>query len=384
MSTPNSLSNELTFTTAARAARVPKIALSGASGAGKTLSALMLAGGLVDAPMLPEAPATGKWSDIIVADTENGSSQLYAGLAFNYKNYRGEIATVEIGPFTHFDFKPPFEWRRWVKLIEDASKRGKCLILDTVSAEWSGQGGILDFVGSLGGRATDWKSGSAAHRTVLDAILRAPIPIIALLREDQKHEIVRVPNGSGGEKVQVNKLGLKPQQREGFEYEVDLALTIDHNTHIASVGTGKDRTGLFDGRSPFLITPAVGAELALWANEGQSTQPAAVAGEVVHPEMAAIFHWIERIDSTHAGTEEQLDAVRTEMNATLKKRTKMQGEALRRAIETARAAIHGRAERAPATVRTEEGEADPADLPPIESVNGRAERPRGVEGYAND
>jgi hypothetical protein len=241
--TPNPLSNELTFITAQRAARVPKIALSGASGAGKTLSALMLAGGLVDAPLLPDAPATGRWSDVIVADTENGSSQLYTGLAFNYKNYRGEIATVEIGPFTHVDFKPPFEWRRWVKLIEEASKRGKCLILDTISAEWSGQGGILDFVGSLGGRANDWKSGSAAHRTVLDTILRAPIPIIALLREDQKHEIVRVPNGSGGEKVQVNKLGLKPQQREGFEYEVDLALTIDHNTHIASVGTGKDRTG---------------------------------------------------------------------------------------------------------------------------------------------
>ena len=268
MSTPPTLSNELTFTTAARAARVPKIALSGASGAGKTLSALMLAGGLVDAPLLPEAPATGRWSDIIVADTENGSSQLYTGLAFNYKNYRGEIATIEIGPFTHVDFKPPFEWRRWVKLIEEASKRGKCLILDTISAEWSGQGGILDFVGSLGGRANDWKSGSAAHRTVLDAILRAPIPIIALLREDQKHEIVRVPNGSGGEKVQVNKLGLKPQQREGFEYEVDLALTIDHNTHIASVGTGKDRTGLFTAKQPEPITPDTGRLIAAWARGG--------------------------------------------------------------------------------------------------------------------
>jgi hypothetical protein len=267
-STPNPLSNELTFTTAARAARVPKIALSGASGAGKTLSALMMAGGLVDAPLLPDATATGKWSDIIVADTENGSSQLYAGLAFNYKNYRGEIATVEIGPFTHVDFKPPFEWRRWVKLIEEASKRGKCLILDTISAEWSGQGGILDFVGSLGGRANDWKSGSAAHRTVLDAILRAPIPIIALLREDQKHEIVRVPNGTGGEKVQVNKLGLKPQQREGFEYEVDLALTIDHNSHIASVGTGKDRTGLFTARQPEPITPDMGRLIAAWARGG--------------------------------------------------------------------------------------------------------------------
>lgn len=264
----STISNDIVFSLAERSERAPKIALSGPSGAGKTLSALMLACGIIDAPTMPEATATGQWSDIMVADTENGASKLYVRCCFNYKNYRGEIACVEVGKFTHIDLKPPFGWQRWVKVIEEASKRGKCLILDNISAEWSGQGGILDYVGSLGGRANDWKQGSAAHRAVLDAILRAPIPIIALLREDQKHEIVRVPDGRGGERTQVNKLGLKPQQRDGFEYELDVALAIDHASHTATVGTGKDRTGLFASKMPEPITPDTGRILSAWSRGG--------------------------------------------------------------------------------------------------------------------
>lgn len=263
-----SLNQEITFTPATRSNRVPKIVLSGASGAGKTLSALMLAAGLIDAPLQPEQQTAGKWSDILVVDTENGSSELYYGQSFNYRDYTGAIRTVEIGQFGRYNFEPPYDWKRWVKIIEAAPKMGKCLILDTATAEWSGQGGILDYVGMLGGQIKDWKMGSAAHRSVLDAILRSTIPIIATLREDQKHEIVVVADGKGGEKKQVNKLGLKPQQREGFEYEVDLALTIDHATKVASVGTGKDRTGLFSAKMPEPITPDTGRLLAAWARGG--------------------------------------------------------------------------------------------------------------------
>ena len=263
------INQEITFAPATRSNRVPKIVLSGASGAGKTLSALMLAAGLIDAPLLPEQQASGKWSDILVADTENGSSELYYGQSFNYRDYTGAIRTVEIGQFQRFNFEPPYDWRRWVKLIENAPRQGKCLILDTATAEWSGQGGILDYVAALGGQIKDWKLGSAAHRSVLDAILRSPIPIIATLREDQKHEIVTVPDGKGNERKQVNKLGLKPQQREGFEYEVDLALTIDHATKVASVGTGKDRTGLFAAKTPEPISPDTGRMLAAWARGGE-------------------------------------------------------------------------------------------------------------------
>lgn len=262
--------NEISFTLGKRKLHQPKIILSGPSGAGKTLSALILAAGYLDAPLTPDQTTTGKWSDIGIADTENGRSTLYIDQAFDYKDFQGNIRTVEIGSFHHFDFKPPYDWKRWVALINKAAETCKFLILDSLSAEWSGQGGILDFVGSLGGRFDHWKTGSAAHIAVLEAILRSPIPIIALLRSEQKHEIVSVPDGKGGEKKQVNKLGLKPQQREDVEYNFDVHLCIDHTTHMAAVATGKDCTGLFTSRTPDAITPDTGRMLASWAKGGSA------------------------------------------------------------------------------------------------------------------
>jgi DNA polymerase III delta prime subunit len=68
--------------------------------------------------------------------------------------------------------------------------------------------------------------------------------------------------------------------------------------------------------------------------------PARTPSETIAEELSVISPWLRRIqEAEEHGSEEQLDAVRTEMNAVLKRRTKAQGEALRRAIETARAAI---------------------------------------------
>lgn len=69
---------------------------------------------------------------------------------------------------------------------------------------------------------------------------------------------------------------------------------------------------------------------------GEGAVPAETAEDI-----SSISPWLHRIKLAEVhGSEEQLDAVRSEMNATLKRRTRAQGEALRRAIETARAAIH--------------------------------------------
>jgi hypothetical protein len=57
VSTPSTLSNELTFITTQHAAHVPKITLSNASGAGKTLSTLMITNNLVNTPLLPKTPS---------------------------------------------------------------------------------------------------------------------------------------------------------------------------------------------------------------------------------------------------------------------------------------------------------------------------------------
>lgn len=75
-----------------------------------------------------------------------------------------------------------------------------------------------------------------------------------------------------------------------------------------------------------------------------ASEPIEMTEEVLQ-EIAAIQPWLQRIQAAEAaGSEEQLDAVRNEMNAALKKRTtKAQGEALRRAIDSARCVIQSRA-----------------------------------------
>lgn len=251
---------EFVLATATREAVVPKILLSGGSGSGKTLSALMLAYGLI------EGKTEEDWLDVVVADTENKSAKYYVDAAFMV----GDGESVVVGKFTHIVFDPPYHPDRWIKLIgEVVAAKKKILVLDSFSHEWEGDGGVLDWNRKLGGRATDWATTGPAHQRVLDCIRRAPIPIIACLREEQKHEILRVPNGSGGEKVQVTKLGLKPKQREGAEYEFDLQMSIDHATHHAIVGAGKDRTGLFSARMPACISPETGRVIANWARSGE-------------------------------------------------------------------------------------------------------------------
>ena len=249
---------------ATRKAVAPKVLLSGCAGAGKTLSALLLAAGMID------VRTDADWADIVVADADNQSSTYYVGTAFTVGDGINEpVECVTIGRFTHIDFKSPYHPDRWIKLIGEVFEAKKrALILDNFSAEWEGDGGVLDWNRRLGGRASDWAVTGPAHTRVLEAIRRCPIPIIATLREEQKIEIVKVPDGRGGEKTEVRKLGLKPKQREGIEYEFDIQMSIAHDTKAASVGTGKDRTGLFSTRIPSVITPETGRTLANWARSG--------------------------------------------------------------------------------------------------------------------
>lgn len=249
---------------ATRKAVAPKVLLAGPSGSGKSLSALLLAAGMID------VRTDADWADIAVADADNLSSTYYVDTAFTVGDGVNEpVECVTIGRFTLIDFKPPYRPDRWIKLINEVVEaKKKILILDNFSAEWEGEGGVLDWTRQLGGRASDWSVTDPAHNRVLEAIRKAPIPIIATLREKQTIEIVKVPDGRGGEKTEVRKLGMKPKQREGIEYEFDLQMSIAHDTHTASVGTGKDRTGLFSTRIPSVITPETGRTLANWAKSG--------------------------------------------------------------------------------------------------------------------
>lgn len=205
-----------------------KLGVSAVSGGGKSMSALLLAKGLV-----------GDWDKIGVIDTENGSANLYEHL--------GNYNVLELKTFSPNDY---------IKAIDVCLQAGmKCIIIDGISFEWDW---CLAYQTKLGGKYQDWGQVTPLHDAFKNKILQSPVHVITTVRRKQEYEIV-----TEGGKTKVNKVGLAEQTRGGYEYELTLNFEIDEN-HLARAS--KDRTGLFVDKIPFKITEETGIELKNWAN----------------------------------------------------------------------------------------------------------------------
>lgn len=213
-----------------------KVGFSGASGFGKTYSALLMAYGV-----------TGDWSKIAVIDTENGSADLYANL--------GEYNTLTLAP--------PFSPERYIEAIETCENAGvEVIIIDSITHEWEGEGGCLDIQEKLGGRYQDWAKVTPRHKAFINAILQSKCHVFTTVRRKQDYEMNKDDKG----RTTVQKVGTKEVTREGFEYEITLNFEFVNDNHM--VKASKDRTGLFMNKPEFVITPETGVQLMKWANEG--------------------------------------------------------------------------------------------------------------------
>ena len=222
---------------AARQCAKLRLAITGPSGSGKTYSSLLIARGLVD-----------KWEKIVLIDTENGSGHLYAGL----------------GPYSVLGLASPYTPERYIEAIQTAIKAGfEVIIIDSLSPEWAGDGGILDIQGKLadskyrGNTWSAWREVTPKHNALIEAIQRSAAHMIATLRVKVEY-LQSEENG----KKKIQKIGTAPVQREGLEHEFDLVfdLTTDHLAYAA-----KDRTSLFDGQS-LRLSEEVGSSLRNWLN----------------------------------------------------------------------------------------------------------------------
>ncbi|CAN0518610.1 unnamed protein product, partial [Scytosiphon promiscuus] len=173
-----------------------RIGISGASGFGKTYSALLLAYGI-----------TNDYSKIAVIDTENGSASLYAHLGgFNVINLNG-----------------PYPPENYIKAIELCEKSGiEVIVIDSASHEWNGVGGCLEIHEKLGGRFQDWSKVSPRHQAFIDKILQSSCHIITTTRRKVDYSMETESNG----KTKVVKHGTKQISREGFEFELTLTLEL--------------------------------------------------------------------------------------------------------------------------------------------------------------
>ncbi|PHN94731.1 AAA family ATPase [Maribacter sp. 6B07] len=219
-----------------------RIGLSGASGSGKSYSALLLAYGI-----------TGDWTKIAVIDTENGSSNLYAHL----------------GRFNVLKLKEPYSPENFIKAIKDCENASmEVIIIDSITHEWKGVGGCLDLHRNLGGRFQDWNKITPRHQKFISSILNSSCHIITTVRRKIEYVIGKDDKG----KLTVCKLGTKEETRNDFQYELTLNFEFTGNQN--QVRVTKDRTGLFSTQE-FIISNKTGLMLVEWCmlpNQKPSTE----------------------------------------------------------------------------------------------------------------
>jgi len=234
------------------------IALAGASGSGKTYSALRLAKGL--------AP-TGK---IAFIDTEARRGLHYA----------------DQFEFMHADMRPPFRPENFLAGIRAAEKAGaEVVIIDSFSHEYDGEGGITDWAAEIeaaGAKSPgNWKVPKLAHKKLMNALLQCRASIIFCLRADEKIKIAK----EGGRTV-VEQLGWMPIAEKRFIFEMTASFTLT-----------PDKPGLpqFDlphklqsqHRHMFPANQPIGEEsgrlLAEWARGGEPIQAPRTESATTHP-----------------------------------------------------------------------------------------------------
>jgi hypothetical protein len=257
------------FTKAVRKRAKLRLALTGPSGSGKTYGALMLAKGI--------------GGRIAVIDTEHGSASLYSHLC--------DFDTLELAA--------PYSPERYIEAIRAAEAASyDVIVVDSTTHEWSGSGGCLEINEKTaaakfrGNTWSAWNDTTPRHRAFIDAMLQANAHVIATGRS--KTETSQIEDGG---RKKVVKLGMKTEQRDGFEYEFTVVLEIIHDGHYATAS--KDRTGLFSG-DPKAINEATGATLKKWLESGADPAPDA---EPMPPEVLA--DWLAALEAASTAEEAQ-------------------------------------------------------------------------------
>ncbi len=193
-----------------------RLALSGASGSGKTFSALSIASHL--------------GNSIALIDTEHGSASRYAD------KFEFDVCELE-------NHHPG----QYIQAIQTAEQSGyEVIIIDSLSHAWFSE---LE----LAGKGFDgWKTVRPLERKLIDAMVGSKCHIIATMRSKTEYVMEDYQARDGKTKTAPKKIGTAPIQSSGIEYEFDVAGEMNHE-HILTISKSRcseltDRTFLNPGR----------------------------------------------------------------------------------------------------------------------------------------
>lgn len=228
------------------------LGFSGASGSGKTYSALRVATGLI-----------GPGEKFALIDTEAKRALHYAD-DFN---------------FDHTDMKPPFSPGRYTDAIKSADEAGyPVIVIDSATHEWSGEGGVLDMQEAELQRMAgdDWKKRESCkmaawikpkqqHKRFVSRLLQCRAHLIFCLRAEEKIKLTKVD----GKMVPVPQ-GYMPICAKDFMFEMTASfLLLPDNPGIPQPIKLQDqhKSAFPQGQE---VSEASGKAIAEWAHGGSA------------------------------------------------------------------------------------------------------------------
>ena len=277
------------------------IGLAGASGSGKTYSAMVLAEILSgDRPFR-------------VGDTEMKRALHYAD-SFD---------------FEHELIRPPFTSQKYLDFILETQKRGfRAAVIDSMSHEWDGQGGCLELADAIesghpipgvyekkGTRDIvplkspgNWKEPKRRHLNMMNAFLQADMHLIFCLRAHEKIEMIDNPEYDadsprrGVTKTLVNQLGWSPICEKNFMFDMTLSFVLH-----------PDKPGIVD----YAMAPKLADDFKMMFPEGQ---------HIGRPQARAMLAWSGGASADNPNAELWKNAREIAQEGTMKIRDYMQTE----------------------------------------------------------
>jgi hypothetical protein len=204
--------SEYTFKPAVREAVPLLLGVIGQTGSGKTFSAMRIASGIV-----------GKGNRFALIDTESKRALHYA----------------DKFDFDHCELKPPFRPDNYADAIREADRAGyKAIVVDSMSHEHAGEGGVLDWheeeltrmvANALkrnpGGseyqlresmKMAAWIKPKMAHKQMVQRLLQVRSHLILCFRAEDKVKMEKDDRG----KIQIVPAGIQPICSKEMPYEL--------------------------------------------------------------------------------------------------------------------------------------------------------------------
>lgn len=225
------------FAKAVKSQAKGRVAVTGPSGAGKTMTSLIFA----------KVLAGGK--PVAAIDSEYKSMSKYAD--------EFDFDVVELNGNYH-----PSKYIEAIKAAESAGYGA--VVIDSITHAWNGTKDVVDkkkLASNSQNGYTAWAEGTKLWDSLTEAIMSSTIHVIVTMRS--KTDYVQEKDEKG--KTQIRKVGMAPEVRDGTEFAFDLVVDMDHE-HVGRVS--KTRCRMLDGHAELKPGEAFAKTFRDWLENG--------------------------------------------------------------------------------------------------------------------